>query len=128
MAARGFHGRTIGLARRMCGADAFSAVGGAKTFVDGLTDMNLQVVARPKWRVGAFGNPQFTLRGHDFGDQKFGSALARELDAEVSFALTPKLSVTSQYADFQAAAHRPVGAAAPPASRTKLSVGLEFKL
>ena len=109
-------------------ADAFSAVGGAKTFVDGLEDLNLQIVVRPKWHVGAFGNPQFTLRGHNFDNHRFGVSLARELDAEASFALTPRLSLTSQFADFQASAHRPQGAAAPPASRTKFSVGLDFKL
>ena len=109
-------------------ADAFSAMGGAKTFVDGLQDLNFQVVSRPKWKFGTFGNPQFTLRQHDFRNPRFDAALARETDAEATLALTPKLSLTTQYADFQAASHRPVGAAAVPASRTKLTVGLEFKL
>jgi hypothetical protein len=109
-------------------ADAFSAVGGAKTFVDGSEDLNLQVVARPKWKLGPVSSPQFTLRRHDFDYQRFDADLAREWDAEAIFALSSKLSLGFQYADFEAAKTRPVGAAAPPASRTKLSVSLDFRL
>lgn len=109
-------------------ADAFSATGGSKTFVDGLEDLNLQVTVRPRWTIGPVHLTSITVRRHDFDNHRFGVAIGHELDAEAVFALSRQWNLGFKYADFQRAAYVPKGAATPPASRTKAMVYVEFKL
>jgi len=109
-------------------ADAWVSPGGNKSFVDGIVDRNLTlgVKPRPAWAPRA--RPELTARYHAFEDQRTGAALAHEWDLQAAAALTPRLSIALKYADFQRQATVPTGTAAPPASRTKLWLTLEFKL
>ena len=110
-------------------ADAWvQPLGGNKGFVDGLKDFNLTLEARPKITVGPFSKPALLLRFHDFDDQRTGAKLAHEWDAQVQAALNARLSVALKYADFQRVGAVPLGTAAPPASRTKVWLTLEYKL
>ncbi len=109
-------------------ADAFSAVGGAKTFVDGIEDLNFQVGLKPRFKSALVSNPVFMARYHDFDAVRTGADIAHEWNAEAGFAITPKLNFSFQYADFQTSLVRLPGTAAPPASRTKYFVILEYKL
>jgi hypothetical protein len=108
-------------------ADAWSATGGTKTFVDGVSDFNVQTVLRPKFKSALAANPQLIVRYHDFAAQRTGDSLAHEWDAEATVALTPRLSLGLQFADFQAV-RRPSGRVASPASRTKYMLSLEYRL
>lgn len=106
-------------------ADAWvQPLGGNKGFVDGLKDLNFTLNVRPR----IVGRPEILLRHHDFDDQRTGADLGREWDAQLLVAITPKLSWALKYADFQRARSVPLGTAAPPPSRTKVWVTLEFKL
>jgi hypothetical protein len=110
-------------------ADAWvQPLGGNKGFVDGLKDFNLAFDAKPKAAFGPFTKPDFFVRYHEFWDQRTGARLAHEWDAQVQAALTGKLTAALKYADFQRETQVPAGTAAPPASRTKVWLTLEFKL
>jgi hypothetical protein len=110
-------------------ADAWvQPLGGNKSFVDGLKDLNLTFDAKPKATFGPFAKPALLVRFHDFDDQRTGARLAHEWDAQVQAALTPKLSVALKYADFERVRVTPTGSAPPPASRTKVWLTLEYRL
>ena len=108
-------------------SDAFVSPGGNKSHVDGLEDLSLSFVMRPRFRYAYWMNTELTVRYHDFDSQRTGVDLGHEWDAQVTAAITPKLSFLVKYADFRREA--PVlGSAAPPPSRRKAWVSLEYKL
>ena len=110
-------------------ADAWvQPLGGDKGFVDGLKDLNVTLEVKPHIAAPHFARPEILVRYHDFDDQRTGADLGHEWDAQLLFAVTPKLSWAVKYADFQRVKTAPVGTAAPPASRTKVWATLEFKL
>jgi hypothetical protein len=108
-------------------SDAFVSAGGNKSHVDGLEDISLSLVMRPRFRYAYWMNTELTVRYHDFSSERTGVDLGQEWDAQVTAAITPKLSFLIKYADFRAEA--PVlGSAAPPPSRRKAWLSLEYKL
>ena len=109
-------------------ADAFAAVSGNKTAVDGIRDMNLQLTIRPRQRLTYLFNAELTVRYHDFNAQRVNAALGHEWDLQATAAITPNLSGLIKFARFERASSVPVGLAAPPASRTKFWFSLEYRL
>ncbi len=109
-------------------SDAFAAVGGNKTFPDGIRDLNLQLVVRPRLKLPYLFNTELLVRYHDFDGQRTGADLGREWNAQATAALTKHVSVALKFADFKRAASVPVGAATPPASRSKVWVTVEYRL
>jgi hypothetical protein len=110
-------------------ADAFVSPGGNKSFVDGIDDYNLSLTLRPKVKPAPFfSRPEIVVWYHDFEDELHGSHIGQELDVSGSVNLTNRLVLLVKYADFRRAENVPLGAATPPASRTKAWVSLEFKL
>lgn len=108
-------------------SDAFIQAGANKSHVDGIEDFNIGVVWRPRWRFTYWQNTEVLVRYHDFDAERTGYALGSEWDAQVTAAITPKLSFLVKYADFERAATPPVGAP-PPASRRKAWLSLEYRL
>lgn len=108
-------------------ADAWVSPGGNKGFRDGLEDLNLTLTVRPRFRITYLFNTEFTVRYHDFDDQLTGADLATEWDLQATAAITPKISVLIKYADFERETTVPLGAAAPPPSRTKGWISLEYR-
>ena len=99
-------------------ADAFSATGGNKTFVDGLRDLSETVTLN----LPAKFKPALSLVYHDFDTVHARRDLASEWDVVATAALTPHLSLMVKYADF----HKEDPTA--PASRTKTWIMLQYKL
>ena len=99
-------------------ADAFSATGGNKTFVDGVRDLSttLSLNLPSKYK------PVLSVVYHDFNTVHLSRDLATETDLVGTVALTPHFSLMLKYADF----HKDDPAA--PASRTKTWVMLQYKL
>lgn len=125
---RGF-GAPLGAAHAFYGwADAWSSLGGNKSFADGLDDLNLTVTMKPKIKARGFSNPELLVRYHDFDDDRTGADLAHEWNAQLTATVAPKLSAQLKYAGFQRVKSVPVGTLTPPASRTKLWFTLEYKL
>lgn len=108
-------------------SDAFVSPGGNKSFVDGVEDLNVSLNVKPRFRATYFLNTDLVARYHDFDDQRTGANLGHEWDLQFTAAITTKLSVQLKYADFQRVKTVPVGTAAPPASRTKTWLTLEYK-
>lgn len=108
-------------------SDAFVSPGGNKSFVDGLEDLNVSLNVKPRFRSTYFFNADLVARYHDFDDQRTGANLGHEWDLQFTAAITTKLSVQLKYADFQRVKSVPLGTAAPPASRTKTWLTLEYK-
>ncbi|PZR33649.1 alginate export family protein [Caulobacter segnis] len=108
-------------------SDAFVSPGGNKSFVDGLEDLNVSLNVKPRFRATYFFNTDLVARYHDFDDQRTGANLGHEWDLQFTAAITTKLSVQLKYADFQRVKSVPIGTAAPPASRTKTWLTLEYK-
>jgi hypothetical protein len=109
-------------------SDAFVSPGGNKSFVDGIEDANLTFNAKPRFKRTYWFNTDVLLRYHDFNDQKTGADLGREWDVQLTAAINPKLSIQFKYADFKRETTVPLGTAAPPPSRTKGWITLEYKL
>lgn len=109
-------------------SDAFVSPGGNKSFVDGIEDANLTLNAKPRFKRTYWFNTDVLLRYHDFNDEKTGADLGREWDVQLSAAINPKLSIQFKYADFKRETTVPLGTAAPPPSRTKGWITLEYKL
>jgi len=109
-------------------ADAFAAVSGNKTHVDGIRDGNVSLVVRPRWRWPHLFNLEGLVRYHGFSTERTSAALGSEWDAQIQGAVTPNLTVAVKFADFTRAATVPAGTTAPPPSRTKVWLTLEFKL
>jgi hypothetical protein len=108
-------------------ADAWVSPGGNKGFRDGLKDLNLTATFRPRFKFTYLFNTEFTVRYHDFDDELTGADLASEWNLQVTAAITPKLSLLIKYADFDRENTVPVGTAAPPASRNKGWISLEYR-
>ena len=110
-------------------SDAFvMPLGGNKSFVDGLEDLNLTFNAKPRFRFTYFFNSDLIVRFHDFNDQRTGADLGREWDAQFMGAINPRLSIALKYADFERAPTVPAGTAAPPPSRTKVWLTVQYTL
>lgn len=108
-------------------ADAFATAGGNKTDVDGLKDLSLSLVAQPRFKFTYWSNTQITVTYHDFNAQRTGADLASEWDAQITAALTPKLTFLVKYADFSREAVVPAGTTIAPPDRRKAWVSLEYK-
>ena len=111
-------------------SDAFvQPAGGNKSFVDGIEDLNLTLSARPRWRWTYLFNIDVLVRYHDFDNERTGVPLGHEWNAQIQAAINPKLTAALKYADFERDDSRvPAGRAAPPPSRTKVWLTLEYKL
>ncbi|WP_340644922.1 alginate export family protein [Phenylobacterium sp.] len=109
-------------------SDAFVSAGGNKSFADGIEDKNISFNAKPRFRRTWLFNTDLIVRYHDFDDQRTGADLGSEWNAQFTAALTPKLSIQLKYADFRREATVPAGTLAPPASRSKAWLTLEYKL
>lgn len=109
-------------------SDAFVSAGGNKSFADGIEDKNLSFNVKPRFKKAYLFNSDILVRYHDFDDQRTGADLGHEWDLQVTAAITPKLSIQLKYADFQREAAVPVGTLAPPPSRAKAWLTLEYKL
>lgn len=109
-------------------SDAFVSAGGNKSFADGIEDKNLSFNAKPRFKKTYLFNSDILVRYHDFDDQRTGADLGHEWDVQVTAAITPKLSIQLKYADFQREATVPAGMLAPPPSRAKAWLTLEYKL
>jgi hypothetical protein len=110
-------------------ADAFvMPLGGNKSFVDGIKDLNFTINAKPRFKMTYLSAIDVIARYHDFKDLRTGAKLGHEWNAQVQAAITPKLTAAIKYADFQRVRSVPVGTAAPPPSRTKVWFTLEYKL
>lgn len=108
-------------------SDAFVSPGGNKSFVDGIKDLNLSLNVKPRFRATYFFNSDLIVRYHDFNSERTGVDLGHEWNLQYTAAITTRLSVQLKYADFERAKTVPVGTAAPPASRTKTWLTLEYK-
>lgn len=109
-------------------ADAWVAPGGNKSFVDGLGDLSGSVAWRPPIKTPFFFAPELAAIYHDFHDQKTGAGLAHEFDALATVSFTKQLTGLVKFADFRRNALVPSGTATPPPSRTKVWVGLDYRL
>ena len=109
-------------------SDAFVSAGGNKSFADGIEDKNLGFNVKPRFKKTYLFNSDILVRYHDFDDQRTGADLGHEWDVQVTAAITPKLSIQLKYADFQREAAVPIGTLAPPPSRAKAWLTLEYKL
>lgn len=103
-------------------SDAFIA-NGVKTTIDGLKDLNVQVTWSPRWKWDYLFNLAFLVRHHDFEAERTGADLGEEWDAQITGAITSRLSWLAKYADYDGP-----GVAPAPTDRKKLWFGLEWKL
>jgi len=125
---RGF-GAPLGAAHGFYGwADAWSSLGGNKSFADGLDDLNFTVTLKPKIKTRNFSSPELLVRYHDFDDDRTGADLGHEWNAQLTATVAPKLSAQLKYAGFDRVSSVPAGTLAPPASRKKVWFTLEYKL
>jgi len=110
-------------------SDAFVLpLGGNKSFVDGIEDLNFSINIKPRIKYPYLYNLDIIVRYHDFDAQRTGADLGHEWDAQIQAAINPKLTAAIKYADFERARTVPLGTAAPPPSRTKIWFTLEYKL
>lgn len=110
-------------------ADAWvMPLGGNKSFVDGLKDLNVSLNVKPRLKLPYFYNTDLLVRYYRFNDERTGAHLAHEWDAQIQAAITPKLTAGLKYADFERVGSVPHGTATPPPSRKKLWFTLEYKL
>lgn len=109
-------------------ADAWTAPGGNKSFVDGLKDLSGGLAWRPPIRARWLSAPELAAVYHDFHDDRTGAGLAHELDLQATAAFTRQLSGLVKFARFQRNGAVPAGTAAPPPSRTKVWIGFEYRL
>lgn len=124
---RGF-GSAIGAAHGVNGwADAWSSAGGIKNFPDGLRDANIALTVKPKWGWLPK-KSELMARYHDFDDDRTGANLGGEWNLSWITPVTSKMTFQWKYADFDRADRVPVGTLAPPASRTKWWLILDYKL
>lgn len=103
-------------------SDAFVA-GGIKTTPDGLRDLNITLTWNPDWKFGDVKGFSFLVRHHDFEADRTGVDLGHEWNASASGQLTPHLFWLLKYADYDG-----LGAAPAPQDRTRIWLGLEWKL
>lgn len=124
---RGF-GSAIGAAHGQNGwADAWSAGGGVKNFGDGLEDTNFTLTVKPKW-AWLPAKSELMVRHHDFNNNRTNVDLGHEWNLMYAAPISQHWSMQWKYADFNRANTVPAGAMAPPASRTKWWLTIEYKL
>ncbi|MGA0602856.1 alginate export family protein [Caulobacter sp. KR2-114] len=109
-------------------ADAWAAVGGNKTAVDGLKDVNVSLALRPPVKLPLLRDPELLVRRYDFWAARTGAKLAGEWDAQIQAAVTPRLTCAVKYAAFDRESVVPAGTALAPPSRTKVWLTFDFKL
>ena len=110
-------------------SDSFvQALGGNKSFVDGIEDLNFSLNIKPRIKYPYLYNLDILVRYHDFNAERTGADLGHEWNAQIQAAINPKLTAAIKYADFERARTVPLGTAAPPPSRTKVWFTLEYKL
>lgn len=109
-------------------SDSFATAGGNKTHVDGVEDINLTLVVRPRFKFTYLFNTEFMVRYHDFDAERTGADLGSEWDLQATAAITPKLSLLAKYADFDREETVPAGTTLAPPDRAKFWFGLEYKL
>jgi hypothetical protein len=109
-------------------SDSWVSPGGNKSFADGLRDLNLGLAVKPRLKARYFSNPDLLVRWHDFDDQRTGADLGQEWEAQLTAAITPRLALLVKYANFRREASVPAGTLAPPPSRTKAWLSLEYRL
>lgn len=109
-------------------SDSWVSPVGNKSFADGLRDLNLGLNVKPRFKARHFSNADLLVRWHDFDDQRTGADLGHEWEAQLTAAITPRLALLVKYADFRRQASVQAGTLAPPASRTKAWLSLEYKL
>lgn len=109
-------------------SDAFATAGGNKTHVDGLKDLNVTLIAKPRFKFKYLFNTEITARYHDFDAERTSADLAAEWDVQISAAITTKLSALIKYADFDREETVPAGVTLAPADRRKAWFSLEYKL
>lgn len=98
-------------------ADAFLS-----TPSDGINDLNATLSISPRWRLDHLFNINLTARYHDYEFERTGGDLGSEWNASASAQITRRLGWIVKWADYDG----PGGAA--PADRSKVWVGLEFRL
>jgi hypothetical protein len=98
-------------------ADAFSATGGNKTFVDGIDDLNYTLTGT----MPGPATPALSLIYHDFSTARLDERLGREWDIVATTALTSHLNLMLKSADYHSEN------TAGPASRTKQWIMLTYK-
>jgi len=98
-------------------ADAFLA-----TPANGIDDLNASIIINPRWRLDHLFNINLVARYHEFEAQHTGADLGSEIDVSAGANITRRLSWLAKYADYDSP-----GAIAP-AARTKIWLGLEFRL
>jgi hypothetical protein len=124
---RGF-GSAIGAAHGVNGwADAWSAGGGVKNFPDGLEDTNFTLTMKPKWSWLP-SKSEILVRHHDFNNNRTNVDLGHEWNLMYAAPISQHWSMQWKYADFNRVKTVPRGAMAPPASRTKWWLTIEYKL
>ena len=109
-------------------SDAWAANSGNKTHVDGINDLNLMLVVRPRFKFTYLFNTEWTVRYHDFDAERTGADLAAEWDLQVTAAITTKLSAALKYASFDREETVPAGTTLGPPDREKFWFTLEYKL
>lgn len=109
-------------------SDAWAANAGNKTHVDGINDLNLMLVVRPRFKFTYLFNTEWTVRYHDFDAERTGADLAAEWDLQVTAAITTKLSAALKYASFDREETVPLGTTLGPPDRRKFWFTLEYKL
>lgn len=109
-------------------ADAWSSLGGNKTFAEGLNDFSVAVTVKPKFKSRWFSNPELIVRRHDFESRRTGRNLADEWDLQLTAAVTKQITAQLKYADFDRVDSVPAGTLAPPASRHKVWFTVDYKL
>lgn len=103
-------------------SDAFVA-GGVKTTPDGLRDLNVTLTWNPDWTFGDVKGFSFLVRHHAFEADRTGADLGHEWNALASGQLAQNLSWLFKYADYDGP-----DAAPAPQDRTRIWIGLEWKL
>lgn len=109
-------------------SDSWVSPGGNKSFADGLRDLNLGLNVKPRFKARRLSNLDLLVRYHDFDAQRTGADLGHEWELQLTAAITPRLSLLAKYADFQRESSVPTGTLAPPPSRTKAWLSLEYRL
>ena len=90
------------------------------TPANGVNDLNVTLNAKPRLKWKYLSNLDLTARYHDFEAERTGADLGSEWNAQLSAAITPRLSGLVKYADYDGVPGTP--------SRTKLWIGFEYKL
>ena len=96
-------------------ADAFLT-----TPARGIEDLNLSLSVKPKIKLPHLSNIELFVRYNDFAYQQGSGSLGHEWNLQATAALTKQITALAKYADFSGVPGYP--------SRTKLWLGLEFKL